>query len=383
MPAVLFSQRARYWRFPKWDRYTLNAGGFTSLGGDSTLRFRTFVVNYINTLDWFDDPEMTVLRSQSTYDNSVYGVFAMADVPTGRKNDVKASLLFQRDIARIQDDAGLPWEVYDQGTFSAGIESHFDLDDRWIIVGGLSLDVIDKFEDGDNNTSLNPLIGIKFTPSEELDFHLSFARKSKFPSMRSMYSPSSGNPDLLAESGTSLEFSATFNMGVFLTGTVFFNQFRDFIDSVRLPDGTRQYFNVGRAHINGFEVQAQKSLQGFSTTVNYTLLGHRNDTDDRPLDAQSKHNINFDISIFPVKILRVGLYGLYGSKSWWYDVFSQTTWGIPGYFNLDAVVSYALGGHGEIFFKIGNVFDHYFYTEPGFPWRGRYAEAGFRADIFK
>jgi hypothetical protein len=53
MPAALAVQSARYWKFKNWDRYGLNAGGFTSLGGGSTLRFRAFAVNYQNTMDQF------------------------------------------------------------------------------------------------------------------------------------------------------------------------------------------------------------------------------------------------------------------------------------------------------------------------------------------
>ncbi|HMA53387.1 MAG TPA: TonB-dependent receptor, partial [Acidobacteriota bacterium] len=257
MPPALFTQRARYWRFPKWDRSTLNAGGFTSLGGGAVLRFRAFTVNYVNTLDWFGDPAMTELDSSSTYDNSSAGGFALAEMPTGDRNTVKASLLYQKDIARIQDDAGLPWDRFDQGTLSAGVEDHFDVTGRWRVIGGLSLDVIDKYRGGENNTSLNPLIGVKFTPNEALDFHVSFARKSRFPSMRSLYSLSSGNPDLLAESGTAFELAGTWNGPVYVMGSVFFNRFRNFIDSVRLQDGTRRYFNIGQAHINGFEVQVQ------------------------------------------------------------------------------------------------------------------------------
>ena len=383
MPAALFTQRARYWRFPKWDRSTINAGGFTSLGGDSVLRFRAYYVNYYNTLDWFNDRGMTTLQSKSTYDNSVYGAFALADMPTGKTNSVKASFLFQKDIARIQDDAGLPWDQFNQGTVSAGLEDHLSLTDKWKVIGGLSLDYIDKYTEGENNTSLNPPVGIKFTPREDWDFHLSFARKSRFPSMRALYSQSSGNPDLLAESGTSLEFSSTYSGPVYVTGTVFLTRFKNFIDTVRLPDGTRLYYNVGKAHINGFEVQAQKNLSWFSATVNYTYLDHRNDTDDRPLDAQSDHNLNFDASVFPVRGFRIGLYGLLGSKSWWYDSTSRQVLTIPSYFNLDAVVSYAIMGRHEVFLKLGNVFDDYFYTEPGFPWRGRYLEIGLRVDVLR
>jgi len=385
MPPALFTQRARYWRFPKWDRSTLNLGGFTSLGGDSVLRFRAFNVDYTNTLDWFNDPAMTDLDSSSTYDNTSYGGFALAEVPTGGMNTVKASLLYQKDIARIQDDAGLPWDRFDQGTVSAGIEDHFSLTGQWKIIGGLSLDYIDKFAGGENNTSVNPLIGVKFTPNDDLDFHVSFARKSRFPSMRSLYSLSSGNPDLLAESGTAFELAATWNGPVYVTGSVFFNRFRNFIDSIALLDGTRRYFNVGKAHINGFELQVQKATRFLALTANYTYLDHRNDSDDRPLDAQPKHNLNFDASVMPAKGLRVGVYGLLGSTSWWWNTRTDpaTLLEIPSFFSLDAIASYAFSDRMEIFARLGNVFDDYFYTEPGFPWRGRYFELGVKVDVLK
>jgi len=383
MPAALSTQRARYWRFPRWDRSTLNAGGFASLGGDAVLRFRVFTVNYYNNLDWFADAKMTKLDSSSTYDNTVTGGFALADIPTGKKNALKTSLLYQRDVARIQDNPDLPWDKFDQGTFSAGIEDHFSLTDKWKIIGGLSLDYIDKFTEGENNSSLNPLVGIKFTPDDDLDFHVSFARKSRFPSMRALYSSSSGNPDLLSESGTALEFAATWSGPLFVSGTVFFNRFKNFIDTVRLPSGIRRYYNIGKAHISGFEVQIQKAFSWMAATANYTYLDHANDTDNRPLDAQADHSLNFDVSIFPVKGARIGLYGLAASKSWWWNSMTSAVLDIPSYFNLDAIASYALGGRYEIFLRVGNVFDHYFYTEPGFPWRGRYFELGVKLDMLR
>jgi hypothetical protein len=50
---------------------------------------------------------------------------------------------------------------------------------------------------------------------------------------------------------------------------------------------------------------------------------------------------------------------------------------------LDAIAGYTLGGRYEFFVKLGNIFNHYFYTEPGFPWRGRYFEVGFRIDVLR
>ena len=67
--------------------------------------------------------------------------------------------------------------------------------------------------------------------------------------------------------------------------------------------------------IYGFEVQAQKRLSWLDATVNYTYLDPQNDTDDRPLDAQPKNNLNFEVWFLPAKGLRAGFFGLYGSKS--------------------------------------------------------------------
>lgn len=381
MPPALEVSKPRYWRFKNWDRYALNTGGFTALGEKSFLRFRAYFVHYDNTLDQFADEEMTIRKFESTYDNSVYGFFALGDFSIGRDNSLKASINYKRDDVRIQDDIGEPWDEFNQGTFSLGIEDHFTFFENWKLVGGLSFDFLDKFI-GENTSKVNPLVGIKFSPIEPMDIHLSFSKKSKFPSMRSMYSHTSGNPDLLSESGQNWEFGFTYNKEFLLTSSLFFTRFKDMIDSVKLPDSTRRYFNISKAYINGFEMQFQKSLKALSTTFNYTYLDHKNESDDRPLDALPKHNLNFNIKIFPLNGFRIGLLGLLASSSKWFDYKSNELLDIPYYFNLDSVLSYQMKRF-ELFLKISNIFNHYFYTEPGFPWRGRYFELGFKMSLLK
>jgi iron complex outermembrane receptor protein len=198
-----------------------------------------------------------------------------------------------------------------------------------------------------------------------------------------MYSGDSGNPDLLSETGTSWEFGLTYDKEVFLSGAAFLTYFKDMIDSVRLPeyDFRRIYFNVGKAHIHGFELQLQKALRWAALTVNYTYLSHKNESEDRPLDALPSHSINFDFQIFPLRLLRIGFLGQVASSSSWLDFNTQELLDIPSYFNLDSVVSYDLG-RLEIFLKATNILDSLIYTEPGFPWRGRYFELGFKVNIF-
>jgi iron complex outermembrane receptor protein len=379
MPAALGVQKARYWKFKDWDRTTLNAGGYTALGKKSTLRFRTFFVEYKNTLDQYTNPAMSIRQFESTFDNSVYGVFGLADLALASWNALKLSVNYENDTARTQDDLNYPWQKYNQGTFSAAIEDHISLFDQWKLIGGFSLDYLNKIS-GENRTKLNPLIGLKFTPRENLDLHISVSQKSKFPSMRSMYSASSGNPDLLSETGTNAEVGFTFNQGIYLSGAAFICRFKDLIDTYRLPDGTRRYFNIGKSHINGFEIQAQKFLGWVEATLNYTYLDHENDSDHRPLDAISGHNLNFVASFFPLKSLRIGFYGLYASASRWFDVLANTNFDIPSYFNLDLIASYEFSRF-EIFVKATNMFDDYIYSEPIFPWRARFFEVGAKIKV--
>jgi len=381
IPPALNTNRPRYWRFKNWDRYSFNAGGYTALGRNSTLHFRAFYVQYDNTLEAFRDQSMTELNFESTFDNSVYGLYGLLDFNLAPAHTLKTSLTLKKDIARTQDDVDMPWIRYDQGTYSLGIEDHFSFSEKWKLIGGLSLDYLEKFEGG-NTSKVNPLIGFKFSPLEPLSLHLSFSRKSKFPSMRSMYSSDSGNPDLVSESGNVWEFGFTYRKDFYLTGSVFLTRFKDMIDSVRLPDGTRRFFNIGEAYIDGFEMQLQKSLRWMNGTINYTYLNHKNVTDDRPLDALAKHNLNFDWVLFPAKNLRVSFLGLIASSSSWYDFFSGQVLDIPSFASLDIVASYRWGII-EPYIKATNIFDQYFYTEPGFPWRGRYFEFGIRMDVLR
>jgi iron complex outermembrane receptor protein len=381
MPPGLTTSRPRYWRFKKWNRYTLNAGGYTALGKNSLARFRAYYVNYNNTLAMFSDADLSQQRFESTHDNSVYGFFGMADLAAGTNNNLKFSFDYKGDDVHTQDDVGESWNAYDQLTVSFGVEDHFQFLPDWQVVAGLSYDYLDKFT-GEGTGKVNPLLGLKYSPLDSLKLHLSFSQKSRFPSMRSMYSSSSGNPDLISERGTIWELGFTYNREVFLSGAVFFMNFKDMIDSVRLPefDFERRYFNIGEAYINGFELQAQKDLRHAGFVLNYTFLDHKNNTDNQPLQLISQHNLNFDVQIYPFTGIRLGLFGSWGSRSYALIYEGDPLEEVPAYFYLDSVLAYTWR-RMEIFLKVTNIFDDHIYTEPGFPWRGRYIELGFRTSI--
>ncbi len=225
------------------------------------------------------------------------------------------------------------------------------------------------------------MLGFKFSPTEALDVHASASMKSRLPNMRALYSTSSGNPDLLSETGSNAEVGLTWTRGVYVAASVFTYRFKNMIDTYTLPDGSRRYMNVGKAHITGAEIQLQKALGPVEATLNYTYLEHRNDVDDRPLDALSPHSLSFDLTARPFGGLRASLYGLYGAKSSWWDSKAGKVLDIPSYFNLDAVLAYGWK-MVEVFVKATNLLNDYVYVEPIFPWRGRFIEVGAKIRVF-
>jgi outer membrane cobalamin receptor len=382
-PAINYG-RPRYWRFKDWDRTSVSAGGFAALGDTAVLRFRGYYVNYYNVLDQYTDSSLAALSAESTYNNPIYGFFGLGEFTLAKWNTLKASLYYEADRTSQQDNPGLPWYGYHQESFSAAAEDHVALSESWQLIGGVSLDSLHKYVGG-STTRLNPLVGVKYSPTDALDIHISFATKSKYPSMRSLYSSVGGNPDLKSEFGRSFELAATYNKGFLLSGSFFLNSLRDFIVSVQLPDGTREFLNINQARINGFELQAQKNVTlgtfGLDALLNYTFLDHRDISDNRPLDALAKHTGTFEVGFTVAGGTRLGLTGIVASKSWYWNTSMSTDLVIPSYFSLDAVLSSRLRNF-EPFVRVTNIFNHYFYTEPGFPWRGRFVEFGLKTGLF-
>ena len=148
-----------------------------------------------------------------------------------------------------------------------------------------------------------------------------------------------------------------------------------------IPAVVKRNYNVGRAHINGFELQARKSLGWLDATVNYTYLDHRNETNDRPLDALSDHTLNFDLTVTPVRALSFSVFGLGASKSFWFDTTSNNVLTMPAYFNLDALASYHFFRF-DVFLKVTNIFNNFWYSEPVFPARARFFEVGTKIRVF-
>ncbi len=380
IPPALSFVRPRYWRFKDWDRDLVTLGGHHALGPAATLLWRGFWVRYHNVMEQYKDNSLSSLQAVSTYRNELRGIFLLGDYRASEDWRWRTSFSWRQELARTQDNTNLPFQSFQHQIASLGMETELTLTPSWRLVAGSSLDRLDK-KNSSPSVRLNPLAGVLFSPVEHFSLRFSISLKSRFPSMQSLYSSVVGNPDLMSEKGKALEVGINWERWISVKLTAFANHFRDMIEAVRLSDGTRRFRNVTSARVSGVEFEVRKQLPKLSFSVLGTWLNHRNQTENRPLDTLPSRQVNLQASWRPSTWLRLSWFGLAASRSYWYDFSTNKLLSIPAYETADLIISYERKSF-QLFFKITNIFNKFYYTEPGFPWRARYFEAGLSYDVF-
>jgi outer membrane receptor protein involved in Fe transport len=381
IPAATEYVKARYWRFKDWDRWQVNLGGMFPFLGKGLFKIRSYYVYHFNVLDAYRSLDFQNRQWESTYKNNSLGAFMLGEYPLTSSNNLKFSVNISKNQVRQQGDIGDAWEEYNHQVYSAALEDHWNISEKWKIVGGASIDYLVKNND-EKDTCLNPIIGLKFSPKEWLDFHLSFSRKTRFPSMRALYSTSSGNPDLTSELGNNYEIGFTYKKGLALSGAVFYQRITDMIQSYRGLDGYRSYLNIGRAEITGLELELGKRIGVFDFSLNYTYLHTLEKDLDEPLDYTPQSQFNGFLNIGEIKGFSLSFWGMAVSHS-------QAKLGnappftfidIPGYVLLHARLAKQIGVF-YLYVKGENLLDKAYFAEPGFPMKARTFMLGFGLDL--
>ena len=277
------------------------------------------------------------------------------------------------DHANTQDDTGEPWDRFYQNTFSVGAEDEFDLNNSWRLMAGLSLDYLKK-QTGENATRLNPLLGIRFSPEKHLSAYLSLSQKSRFPSMKSLYSPSSGNPDLRDETSRTIELGLNYDKKFRFSGTIFYNRIEDLIQSYRLETGYSVYLNIGKAEIKGFEMAIGKNLSIFNVDLNGTFISAKDLTTDEKLDLVPKAQINLYLQTREYKKFSMTLWSVYASSTT--ARVGSSVIDVPGYTLVNLRLEREFKSF-TLYLKFDNLLDKFYVTEPGFPMKARTISIGF------
>ncbi|HSL90076.1 MAG TPA: TonB-dependent receptor, partial [Ignavibacteriaceae bacterium] len=136
-------------------------------------------------------------------------------------------------------------------------------------------------------------------------------------------------------------------------------------------ENVRQYQNINKAELMGFELDLRYNLAIINTAFNYTFLSAKNADDDSDLPNRPAH-------VFNLLLGKAYNFGFewntetsFISKQYSYDSDSGDLKRLLDYLLLNAKIAYRLFTNYSVYFRVNNITDKLYETEYGFPHPGR------------
>ncbi|NVM02828.1 MAG: TonB-dependent receptor, partial [Candidatus Helarchaeota archaeon] len=304
LPSSISAARPRYWRFTNWKKWVLNSTWEFIINPNLMVKSILFYDKYYNVLDSYDDENYNSQTKKysfhSTYDDHSVGGMIYSLYNLKETNFLKFSASLKRDIHNQQSNRNESFKRYEADTYSFGIEDEIKMSEEFSMIFGAGLDIINPVF-ADNNPvfkkfdAFKPEFGLNYIINEKSSFHFSVGKKSRFPTLKELYSgyigKSISNPDLRGEGSISAESGFRFNFGGKSSGmfTIFYDNIKDLIVNVPMGEGIGQLNNIGKVISGGIETLYRMSFSNLSYEVNYTLLKMKNVSPGRTSDYVEYH----------------------------------------------------------------------------------------------
>ncbi|HSC85964.1 MAG TPA: TonB-dependent receptor, partial [Polyangiaceae bacterium] len=255
---------------------------------------------------------------------------------------------------------------------ATGISTGTTARDLLSVVPGARLDLDSQF-----GNQLSPKLALRWDPLPQLAVRASYGRGFRAPSFQELLlrfeNPAVGyvvlgNPDLTAESSHSVDVSAEWrpNPQWFFSLAAFRNDLSNMISTITAPNpgvvGTLfTYANIDRAWTMGSEALGIWSPHELLTlTLGYTLMGTRDEAQDRPLPGRPVHRFTFRTlsthSATGLSLMARGSLAL--DRTYFVDDATGTQAVTPEpFFQLDVRLAKTFTRHFELFVGATNLAD--------------------------
>ena len=390
----------RYWRWPIWDKDSMYFLSHTEFDAHNLyLNTKVFYDSFKNDLRSFDDETFTKQTKKyafnSFYRDYSYGAGFDLGGNLTTKDSLKFSAIVKYDVHRAHNNND-PIEVDKDRTYSFGLENSYAFTDQTKLVTGVSYDYrqsnrAEQYEkkckktgknnaicpfDIDNKQALNYQVKLTHNFDKNDEFSLSFAKKTRFATMKERYSRRFGktepNPFLKPETAYHYEASymRTFGDWLRLDGALFYSEVKDAIDTVAITNSVSQEQNVGKEIFRGAELAASIfATDNLTLGANYTYTQAKNKTKHLIVTDVPKHKFfaYVDWTIIP----NVSLYISQEAEHGRYYLDDAKTVKLSGFGNTNAKVIYNVTKQLSLEAGVSNIFDKNYYYQAGYPEEGR------------
>ena len=402
IPPDIYAERPRWWRFPTWRKWVLNLTSSQIVSSSLSLKEIFFYDTYDNVLDSYDDATYSTQTKKYAF-HSIYDDYSIGSnwfiTKTFPKNHVVTlGFTYKKDVHKAQDNRGLPWQKYKMDSYTLGLEHEWEGFQNVSLSTGLGLSLLDPiFANGQalrkDIATLDGRLGIHYAMSKAWEMSASIGRKTRFPTLKELYSGQSGknvpNPDLREESSFNGEIGLSFGWGnKYKVGiTMFDSEITNLIvDKEVTVNGEEkdQLQNIGKSRHTGLEFSAiMLPAKNLTLNSSYAFLRARNRSDNRTTDKltyRPEHLVKLEQEYkFPFG-LGFSLEENYVSKRMYLDA-DGLPHSLGEYFLLDLQFRQSLWKHLTLRFSLFNVLDECYESEYGFPMPGRNFRAGMEVDF--
>ena len=390
----------RYWRWPMWDKDSMYFLSHTEFDAHNLyLNTKVFYDSFKNDLRSFDDETFTKQTKKyafsSFYRDYSYGAGFDLGGDLTTKDSLKFSAIVKYDVHRAHNNND-PIEVDKDRTYSFGLENAYAFTEQTKLVTGVSYDyrqsnraeqyekkckktgknnAICPFDIG-NKQALNYQVKLIHNFDKNDEFSLSFAKKTRFATMKERYSRRFGrtepNPFLSPETAYHYEASymRTFGDWLRLDGALFYSEVKDAIDTVAITHSVSQEQNVGKEIFRGAELAASIfATDNLTLGANYTYTQAKNKTKHLIVTDIPKHKFfaYVDWKIIP----NVSLYISQEAEQGRYYLDGAKTIKLSGFGNTNAKIIYNVTKQLSLEAGVSNIFDKNYYYQAGYPEEGR------------
>ena len=387
-PNVYTTESQRFWRFTEWEKTTYYFIGDTRWTDDLWSNVRLYYDSYYNVLDAYDDATYTTQvrpsAFRSTYDDYTPGGSFILRTTYIPKNTLSFAFNYKNDVHQEQDNRNQPWERYEAETFSYGLEDNFAITENFGLVVGGSYDV-QKPKDAnggplrDDDDAFNLLGGLVYTFSDATKVHGSVASKTRFPTLKELYSSYLGtavpNPNLMKEEAVNSEVGVERPLPWKSYGglTLFYSDVENLITRTTVG-GADSYRNVGKARYQGLEATFSNQIIPQNTLeIHYTYLDAEDRSENRTSDhlRESPQHQFYLSDLFKVNDV-FSLFGKLQYNTGQWDQKRNLEWvRLGGYWLADVKIMAEL--YKSLIGEVGvrNLLDYNYETAYGFPREGR------------
>jgi len=405
---------ARYWQWPYWNKESLYFVSRTALSATETLKLRVYEDRFGNEVRSFADDRYTTLKTsgrgsvgtgRSLYDDRTTG--ASAELESRRIDRHTLRLIVHHKIDNhLETDANAAVGArYKDRFLSVGIEDTFRLSERLRLSLGAArhhLKPVSVFSAGSTyslppeSKADNVQAGLFFDQTPDARFHVTFAQKTRLPTLKDRYSQRLGsyieNPDLQPEKALNYEIGyqgrplAAALPHLRLDAALFRSDIHDKIQSAYIgPVGSAcsdttqcQMRNIGKVRLSGIEISARHNLSAW-LEIGGSYTGLETKTLSQPhtrLIDIPRHKLTLEAIATPLERLEIVGFVEHDSARW-----SSETVQIDGFTTLNLKTRYALGKGVALEAGINNLTDETYQLSDGFPSAGRNGFINLRYDF--